>query len=164
MTDLDRALHLSAASYQSPGSSSPHPLRSLESCAALGDQAGRRQTASDWAAFAAKLQASVRSRLPDPQALMALYGQLEGQSAAAAAATTAVAAAEEPAAEPAATAPEDEVDVPEAAKEDVSHAEVSPKHCALEADSSSLSCKLDLPDSLSSVPLNIYDCSGLKNP
>lgn len=91
MADLKAALRLSASSALDPVS--PDTLALTPELVGTSRSVSAGQIASDWAALVRKLQASVRSRLPDPQALMALYGQLEAHATAVlpAAAMTAVA-------------------------------------------------------------------------
>ena len=107
MEDMDCALRLSSQAAEAQGTSQGRSVTP----GTPGGLASSRQTAADWAAFAAKLRASVRARLPDPQALVALYGQLEAQPAAPAAAPAAAADAEV---------------LPEAAAADAALAEVFP--------------------------------------
>ena len=75
MADLTAASNLCVSSAQTL--ESPDNLTLTTEPAVSGQAGSASQIASDWAALVRKLQASVRSRLPDPQALMALYGQLE---------------------------------------------------------------------------------------
>ena len=80
MADLTAASQLCVSSILNPESITTLTLTAEP--AASSQAVSASQTASDWAALVRKLQASVRSRLPDPQALMALYGQLETHSTA----------------------------------------------------------------------------------
>lgn len=67
VSDMDRAMKLMG---------SGHPKISD---ADGSGQPGQKEAAAEWEAAAGKLRSSIRSRLPDPQALLALYVHLESR-------------------------------------------------------------------------------------